>query len=138
MSFEVLLVGADAAVRVPRKSEVLRAFQGHILGLSDSVLTVGSAEDGQCEILGTWDSATDPEQFLVTIVEPIRARWLWDGVLELLQGFDLFLMIPSEPDAYGAIARPDVTIPPEVRKSYRFVEAASADDLIALAESPPG
>lgn len=137
MSFEVFVIAADDSRAQPRKSDLLNAFEGHVLALPGVYLIVGSEDGPQCEISGDWGPDTDPEQALITFREPFPAPWLWEGVLDLLRNFDVFLMVPDAPSAWGAVARTDATIPPDVRDSYGFVQVASAQDLISAFQTPP-
>ena len=137
MSLEIFLIGTDGSVLLPRMSDVIRAFEGHVLAEPGDYLVVGSVGGGTCFISGTWLTESDPEQSLLTIKEPISARWLWEGVLDLLRRFDIFLMVPSVPKAYGIVARPGTTIPPGLRDPLQFVEASSTDDLISAIEKGP-
>lgn len=121
----------------PRKSDVLKAFAGHVLELPGDYLVVGTEDGPRCDISAVWGPDADPEQSLITIREPIPAPWLWEGVLDLLTRFDVFMMVPDAPNAWGAVARTDVTVPPDVRGSYAFAQVLSAQDLIGAFQNPP-
>jgi hypothetical protein len=137
MSFEIMVIAADESRLLPRTSDVLRAFEGHVVSVPGESLVVGSQDGKQVEISADWNPEEDTEQTLITINQPMDEAWLWDGVLTLLRRFDVFLMVPDAPEAWGAVARTDVTIPPEVRAFYGFVEVNSADELRAAFDNPP-
>jgi hypothetical protein len=82
MSFEVLLIGAADSTLLPRMTDLLWTFEGHVVRMPGDFLVVGSDGGAACEIAGTWGPETDPQQPLITIREPISAAWLWEGVLE--------------------------------------------------------
>jgi hypothetical protein len=162
MSFEVLLIGSDDAKQLPRKTDLLRVFNGHVIRddppISRSALSVlpdyearegydeplpvtrllvGNPDDGDCTVSYASGPDGNPIQSLITIREPLRARWLWVAVHELMTGFDLFMVIPGAPDTYAIVARPDATVPVDHADSMPIVQVRSVDDLMAALDSPP-
>lgn len=164
MSFDVILMAADNSTHVPRKSDLLRAFDGYVLGdrppislsalavlpgyvpragddepLPVRTLIVGGPGGGECEMSYTWNGDADPEQSLITVREPLRADWFWDGVLQILRQFDLLMVVPGAPDSYAVIARADATVPSGLRDGMQVVEVGSVEQLISVVSSggPP-
>ena len=135
MSFEVFIQGEPAKTsRLPRKSDLLRAFNGHVMAdesPAHSVLRLGIDEPGRWCDLYYDDGDDDPIQSSLMVSRPMTDGWLWDGLFSLLRDYDLFMYWPADPPTFLTV-RDDIPAPDDFPDSFRQV--GSASEIVHLIE----
>jgi hypothetical protein len=158
VSFEVDLVAAETIrPKVPRKSDLLRAFEGYVVRdeppISRSILAklpnymprpgddipfeftdfvVGTVADGECDVAYRWTPPPDPLQNFISVKRPLAAEWLWAGIYRLLSEFDLYMVFPS---MTSVIIAHEVKLPDALRSGY---PPTTVDSTAALIQAVTG
>ena len=133
MSFEVYLQGEeDRTDNLPRKSDLLRIFEGRVLldeAPAHPVLRVGDATSGNSALFYQHGPG-DPLQSHFMVERPLAAEWLWDGLLRLLKTYDLYMFWPSVPPHF-VTARDGVPMREDLPVEFRH-RVNSRDELLQL------
>jgi hypothetical protein len=154
VSFEVILVGEPTKTsRLPTRDDLLTVFRGYVISDKPGTtraelavlpgyvpqdadsdpspfreLTVGTLQDGHCEISYWVGPGGGEPQCMVTIHRPLKARWLWASIHRLMVEFDLFMVYPGAEAA--VVARPDVPLDDGIQDAMSKVVVTTIEELI--------
>ena len=135
MSFELFIQGeVDGTSNLPRKSDLLRLFDGHVVADEAPqfpVLRIKGNQPANASDVFYDQGEGDPVQSSIMVSRPMADPWLWDTLFSLLRDFDLYLYWPADPPTF-VTARADVPAPDDFPYEFRRVDSGA--DIMRLVE----